>query len=76
MRNDRELAALQEAMLEILHATEDPAAALALLRADPRTAAYRDWLATFEPRMVKLAGELVRKWGRQESVSPGGRQRG
>ena len=67
MRNDRQLAQLQEALLEILHATDDPQEALARLREDPRAARHAEWIATFDPRMVKLAGELVRKWARRDA---------
>ena len=65
MRNDRDLAQLQEALLEILHATDDPQEALARLREDRRTARHADCIAQFDPRMVKLAGDLVRKWARR-----------
>ena len=50
----------QARMLELL--AEDPATALERLRQDPSSAPWRDWLDAADPRMVRVAGELVRRW--------------
>lgn len=52
--------AFQARMLELL--AEDPATALERLRQDPVSAPWRAWLDAAEPRMVAVAGELVRRW--------------
>ena len=36
------------------------------LQRDPQLAEFADYVATFEPRMVEVAIELVAKWGRRE----------
>jgi len=63
---DDELAAVQARLLELLDAHDDPAEVLAALRADPSLAAFADWFDGWDPRMVEVAAELVKKWGRRD----------
>lgn len=62
-----ELAAFQAALLELLHSDLPPAHIVDQLRDDPAFDAYRDWVDTFEPRMVETAAALVKRWARRES---------
>jgi hypothetical protein len=65
MPPDDELARFQAALLELL-ARDLPAPALQEhLRDDPAFAGFRAYVDTFEPRMLAVAAELVKKWGRQ-----------
>ena len=57
------LAAFQAALLNLLAKDLPPAELRHRLTADPAFAPYQDYIATFEPRMVEVAAELVKKWG-------------
>jgi hypothetical protein len=35
------------------------------LKADPKLAQFRDYIASWEPQMVDLARRLTHKWGRK-----------
>lgn len=59
------LAEFQAVMLELLDDNLAPQEIVARLQADPRLADYHDYIATFEPRMVEVAAELIKKWGRR-----------
>ncbi len=67
-----ELAAFQAVMLEILAREPDPGRALAELREHPAAARYRAWVDAIEPRMLRVAAELVARWGawRPEDPTP------
>jgi hypothetical protein len=62
--DERALADLQVALLDLLARSPSPAEVRARLGADPRLAPWRDWIAQLEPRMLEVAGALVRKWSR------------
>jgi len=59
------LAAFQDALLDLLDQGLPVEAVRERLREDPAFAAFRDYAAAIEPRMLEVAGELVRKWGRR-----------
>ena len=63
------LADFQDALLTLLAEGLPPEEVRARLLADPRLVAFRDYVAAIEPRMLVVAGELVRKWGRRRAVS-------
>jgi hypothetical protein len=67
-----DLAAFQDALLELL-AQDLPAEVIRQkLRDDPAFAEFRDYATAMEPRMLAVAVELLKKWGRRApSVSPG-----
>lgn len=68
---DREtLAAFQSALLELLGSELPPEALMHELQNNPTFLPYRDYVATFEPRMVEVAAQLTRKWGRREAGIP------
>ena len=66
MPDDERLASFQAALLDLLAQKHPPATIIAQLRSDPQLAEYADYVATFEPRMIEVAIELVAKWGRRE----------
>ena len=59
------LADFQAALLELLDGPLTADEILARLRTDEVFAPYRDYIDTFEPRMVEVAAELTKKWGRR-----------
>lgn len=67
MTAGEDLAAYQAALLEHLDRGESGEAILARLRLDPAFAPYTDYVDTFEPRMLDVASELVRKWGKRRA---------
>jgi hypothetical protein len=52
----------QDALLAALADAVDAADALARLRSDPRTRAFREAVDAMEPRMIEVAIALVRRW--------------
>ena len=75
MADDANLARFQAVLLDLLAQGHPPATIIARLRTDPQLAYYADYVATFEPRMVEVAIELVAKWGRREGGNLGPVQR-
>ena len=65
--NGTQLAAFQSMMLEALHEHDDAAEILATLKADPASEPFLDYLDELEPRMVEVAAELLKKWGRRSA---------
>ena len=63
--DDPALDRFQAALLELLAETDDVEAIRARLAADPAFAPYAAYVAGFEPRMLAVASELVRRWGRR-----------
>lgn len=61
---DSGFALFQSRLLELLWEEDDPAAIKAALLADDDFAAFHDYVRGMEPRMIAVAGALVRKWGR------------
>ena len=66
MTEDEQLARFQATLLDLLDRGDSPQAIIDTLRSDPRWPGYADYVATFEPRMVAVAVELVAKWGQRE----------
>lgn len=60
------LAEFQAALLALLAQPLSPAEMLQCLHNEPAFAPYADYIATFEPRMIEVAAELTKKWGRSE----------
>ena len=70
MPDDPTLARFQATLLDLLSRGLPPAEIVDRLRADSELAPYADYVATFEPRMIEVAVELVAKWGRREGGIP------
>jgi hypothetical protein len=68
--DDPKLARFQATLLDLLSRGLPPAEIVDHLRGDPELAPYAHYVATFEPRMVEVAVELVAKWGRREGGIP------
>jgi hypothetical protein len=66
MTDEQRLAELQAALLDLLDRKVPPRALIDNLRQDLRFAEHAEYLATFEPRMVAVAQELIAKWGRRD----------
>ena len=66
---NEELAAFQAALLELLQSDLQPGQIVERLRSDAAFEGYRDWVATFEPRMVETAASLVKRWARREAAA-------
>ena len=56
----------QVRLLEILSRPIPARKMLSLMKRDPDLKEFHDYIDTFELRMVEVAGELVKKWGRRE----------
>lgn|GEM_PF-1861611 len=65
--SDEELARVQAALLEALHADLPPQEIVARLQSDPALLPYAEWVASFEPRMIETAAVLVKKWARRRT---------
>lgn len=59
------LAAFQAALLHLLAEDLPPEEFRRRLKSDAAFEPYQDYIATFEPRMIEVAAELVKKWGRR-----------
>ena len=59
------LAAFQAELLELLDRHHDATEILQRLRANPRWAPLANFLADIEPRMLHVAAELVKTWGKR-----------
>ena len=62
---DADLADFQSALLELLAQPLSPAEIERRLRTDAAFAPYRDYVESFDLRMIEVAAALVKKWGRQ-----------
>ena len=62
-----DLAAFQAALLDLLASPLTPQEMLHHLRTDAAFDPYRDYIDTFELRMVEVAAALTKKWGRREA---------
>ena len=60
-----DLAAFQAALLALLAEDLPAETLLHRLREDAAFAGYREYVEGFEPRMLAVAAELVKKWGKQ-----------
>jgi D-arabinose 1-dehydrogenase-like Zn-dependent alcohol dehydrogenase len=61
---------MQGALLDVLGTSRSVDVARARLAADPAFAPFADWIASFEPRGVEVAMEIVQRWGARD-VAPG-----
>ena len=68
MKENEPLAEFQAALLELLDEPLSADEIISRLQNDAVFAPYRRYIDTFEPRMVEVAAELIKKWGRR---SPG-----
>jgi len=62
------LADFQAALLDLLARDLPPDEMQRRLRDDPAFADFRDYARQFEPRMLAVAAELVKKWGKRSGV--------
>jgi hypothetical protein len=60
-----EIETFQASLLEILSSQTDPAQILTTLQESSKSNAMSECIATFDPRMVQLAADLVKQWGRR-----------
>jgi len=67
MTDDTELDDFQSALTELLARRLPVAQTMAVLAGDPAFAAYRDWVRSFEPRLIDTAAMLARVWARRDS---------
>jgi hypothetical protein len=65
--DDVELAQLQTALIEALHAAASPADALAHLAQAPLSDAARRWIARCDPRALQTALEIVQRWTQRDT---------
>lgn len=70
MPDDPALARFQAKLLDLLSKGQQPQQIVDQLNSDQELAEFADYVATFEPRMVEVAIELVAKWGRREGGIP------
>ena len=63
--DDPQLAHFQATLLDLLSRGLTPQQVIDHLQRDPQLADFQAYIATFEPRMVEVAIELVQKWGRK-----------
>ena len=62
---EADLAAFQSALLELLAEPLPPSESQHRLRTDAAFAAHRDYVETFDLRMIEVASALVKKWGQR-----------
>jgi hypothetical protein len=62
-----ELATFQSTLLETLSSQDDPDVIKATLQQESLSPALQDYVQTFEPEMLEIAAELVKKWGKRLS---------
>jgi hypothetical protein len=65
--DETELATFQASLLEILSVESEPAEVLKMLERLPMDSAMAEYIATFDPRMVQVAADLVKRWGRRSA---------
>jgi hypothetical protein len=70
MVDHEELARLQDRLLELLHEETDSAVIRDRLEAEFGDSGFRDFIQQMEPRMIEVAAELVKKWGRRSKGCP------
>jgi len=70
MPDDPALARFQATLLDLLSKGQQPQSIIDHLRSDRELADFAEYVATFEPRMLEVAIELVAKWGRREGGIP------
>jgi len=63
MHTDDALGAFQAALVELLAQDLPVEEIQRRLRQDPAFERFRDYVDSFEPRMIEVAAGLVKKWG-------------
>ena len=72
--DERELGALQAALVHVLRRASSPAEVLAQLAAAPLARDAQRWIAASDPRSIETAIALVRRWAElHEEPPPAGR---
>lgn len=71
MQQCKDLADYQEALLELLFKSESAEEILFHLRHEAVFAPFADYIETFEPRMLEVAMQLVKKWGEKGTNDQG-----
>ncbi|MGB8700071.1 MAG: hypothetical protein WCD18_11700 [Thermosynechococcaceae cyanobacterium] len=72
---ENEIADFQASLLEILSSESDPVKILTECQGLSTPDAMTKYIATFDPRMVQVAADLVKQWGKryrnvEQSVFP------
>ncbi len=62
---ETEIATFQESLLETLSSQSSPVQILATLQELSAPDVMAEYTATFDPRMVQVAADLVKQWGRR-----------
>jgi hypothetical protein len=62
---ETEIAIFQESLLEILSSQVEPTQILTTLEKSSKSDTMSKYVSTFDPRMVQLAADLVKQWGRR-----------
>lgn len=62
--SDEALARFQAALLDLLSQPLSASEIALRLREDAACAPFQDYVSGFEPRMIEVAAELTKKWGR------------
>ncbi|MBD1806140.1 hypothetical protein H6F98_11845 [Microcoleus sp. FACHB-SPT15] len=62
-----DIATFQSTLLETLSSQDEPDVIKATLQQEALSPALQDYVQTFEPEMVEIAAELVKKWGKRLS---------
>jgi hypothetical protein len=61
---DLELEAFQSCLLDALYAHSSAAEIQDALLKHPNSSAFQDYMNEFDPEMLEVAAQLVKKWGR------------
>jgi hypothetical protein len=67
MNTEEELANFQAALLELLDTQQDLDVMRSQLQQNPAFAPFKAYIDTFDERMLEVAAELVKKWGRRKN---------
>jgi hypothetical protein len=67
MNSEEELANFQAALLELLDTQQDLKDMRSQLQQNPAFAVFQEYINTFDDKMLEVAAELVKKWGRHNS---------
>lgn len=69
METDRELAAFQAALLNLLQQPLTPGEILVRLRGDAAFKPYAEYVEKMDVRSIEVAAVLVKKWGKTSSAN-------
>lgn len=62
---ETDIATFQASLLEILSAQSSPPQILMTLQELSTPNAMAEYITTFDPRMIQLAADLVKQWGKR-----------